>query len=360
MEKQFKKENSLVVKGFAILLLLMYHLFENEQLVTSMGVDHSPFGLSGFLTFTGFGNICVAIFVFLTCFGISAGLFAKPELTVQEIYEQAVKRFFRLMKNFAILYVSVNMLWWYKFDYQSLYGTGKQGILHLVTDALGLSMFFDTPTLNMTWWYMELAYILIFLVPILVYIVKKTGYTAMLFAVLLPAAVFVQPDVERYLFTAVLGVCAAYGRWPDKLMNIKLSKAVQWIIGIAGFAVCVLVRQNFAVQQHYVQIADGAAALFLVYVAGVLLAGVPLLGNVLEFIGKHSMNIYLVHTFFYMSLWQKFIYQFHAAWAILAVLLGVTLLYSVCLEGIKHICVQNSLTQKFVHRTLVKIFLNRK
>lgn len=338
MTRQFKKENSLVVKGFAILLLLTYHLFESEQLVTSMGVDYSPFSLSTFLTFTGFGNICVAVFVFLTCFGIAAGLLAQPALTVQEMYAQAVKRFFRLMKNFAVLYVSVNLLWWYKFDYKSLYGLGKQGVLHLVTDALGLSMFFDTPTLNMTWWYMELAYIWIFLVPILVYAVQKTGYAALIMAVFAPSVLSFSPDMKRYLFTAVVGVCAAYGGWPDKLMNLKLPKVLQWAAGIAGFIICVLVRQNFAVQEHYVHIADGMVAVFLVYVAGVLLADIPVVHKLLAWIGKHSMNIYLVHTFFYMSLWQKFIYRFHAAWATLLLLLVVTLGYSVCLETAKRVC----------------------
>lgn len=354
MIRQFKKENSLVVKGFAILLLLTYHLFESEQLVTSMGVDHAPFSLSAFLTFTGFGNICVAVFVFLTCFGIATGLFAEPSLTAQEMYGQAVRRFFRLMKNFTVLYVSVNVLWWYKFDYASLYGSGKQGVLHLLTDALGLSMFFDTPTLNMTWWYMELAYVLIFLVPILVYVVRKTGYAALVMAVFAPAVLVISPDMKRYLFTAVLGVCAAYGRWPDKLMNLKLPKLFQQLIGMAGFVVCVLVRQNFAVQEHYVHIADGIAAVFLVYVAGVLLAGLPVVNKLLAFIGRHSMNIYLVHTFFYLSLWQRFIYRFHAAWATLLLLLAVTLAYSVCLEALKRVCVQNPVTKSVCRRFLHK------
>ena len=74
MQKQFTKEHSFVVKGVAILLLLMYHLFEHEQQVTGLEVNYSPFPLSGFLLVTGFGNICVAVFVFLTAFGIAGCL----------------------------------------------------------------------------------------------------------------------------------------------------------------------------------------------------------------------------------------------------------------------------------------------
>lgn len=335
MQKQFTKERTLVVKGVAIILLLIYHLFEHEQLVTSMEVNYSPFPLSGFLMFTGFGNICVAVFVFLTAFGISKGLLAQGEITIRETYRQATKRFFTLMINFTVMYVSINLLWWYKFSYEPLYGKGWQGLLYAVTDATGLSQFFETPTMNMTWWYMEVAYLLIFLVPFLLLLTKKLGYSVLLIAFLAPEVVNFNPDIERYLFTAALGVCAAYGNWPDRLLNLKCPKIVRWIVGVAAFIICIPIRQNFAVQESYEYLIDGPIALLIVFVGGVLLASVPGVNKVLGFIGKHSMNIYLVHTFFYMMLWQSFIYQFKYAGVTLLLLLAVTLAYSVVLELVK-------------------------
>lgn len=201
-----------MAKGLAILLLLMYHLFEHAKLVTSMEVNYKPFSLNGFLTLTGFGNICVAVFVFLTAYGIATGLLAQPDVTPKAAYKQATKRFVILMVNFAVLYISVNLLWWYKFDYQSLYGVNKQGMLYALTDATGLFKFFNTPCMNETWWYMEIAYLLIFLVPALTWLVKKIGYPILLLAVFVPYMVTVNSDLERYLFVAVFGVCAAYGK----------------------------------------------------------------------------------------------------------------------------------------------------
>lgn len=335
MKKQFTKERTNVVKGLAIILLLMYHLFENENLVTSLGVKYAPFALEDFLTFTGFGNICVAVFVFLTGYGISKGLYTQESITAKAAYGQATKRFLKLMGNFTALFVSVNVLWFKYFDYTSLYGQGKQGILHALTDATGFSVVLGTPTLTLTWWYMELAYILIFLVPVLAFLTKKIGYPVILLAILAPNVLQMGDDMNRYLFTAVLGVAAAYGNWPDKLLNLKFNKVLCWISGIAAFVLCVLVRQNAAVKASYLYLVDAPVALVLVYVGGVLLASIPVLNKVLEFIGKHSMNIYLVHTFFYMMLWQKFIYSFTYAPVIVLVLLVVCLLYSVVLEIVK-------------------------
>ena len=342
MPKQFTKNHSNMAKGLAILLLLFYHLFENEELIVSLEVNHAPFSRESFLLFSGFGNICVAIFVFLTAFGIATGLLAQKETLPEDLfwktaYSQAAKRFFRLMLNFAILYLSVNLLWWFKFDYKSLYGAGRQGALLLLTDGLGLSMFFGTPTLNNTWWYMEIAYILIFLVPFLTWLAAKVGYPILLIAFFLPHAVTIEPDLRRYLFVAVFGVCAACGKWPEKLLNLKLHPAFQWLAGIAGFVLCVLIRQNYMVHEYYIHLADAPIALFLIYLAAALLGSLPVLGRALAFVGKHSMNIYLVHTFFYQMLWRQYIYQFKYAGITFLLLLISCILYSVLLETIKKI-----------------------
>ncbi len=340
MPKQFTKSHTNMAKGLAILLLLAYHLFGSEEAIVSMGVNHAPFSLEGFLRFSGFGNICVSVFVFLTSFGIAKGLLAQREALEKEgfwraSYRQAVGRYLRLTLNFAILYLSVNLLWWYKFDYPSLYGTGDQGVLLLLTDALGLSMFFGTPTMNATWWYMELAYLLIFLIPLLTRLTEKIGYPILLLAFLLPSAVTLQPDLKRYFFVAAFGVCAAWGNWLDRLLNRKLHPILGWLVAILGFALCVLLRQNYMVQTYYLHLTDAPLSLFLVWAAAGVAGSVPLLGRLLAFVGKHSMNIYLVHTFFYMMLWREYIYRFRYAGITFLLLLAVCLLYSVALEAFK-------------------------
>lgn len=339
---QFTKNRTLAAKGGAILLLLAYHLFENGNIVADMNVKYAPFGLETFLLVAGFGNICVAVFVFLSAYGIAKRLLATEKFDIRKAYKQAVKRFFKLMVNFFVLYVSVCLVWFYKFDFVSLYGEGMQGFLYMLTDATGLSMFFGTPNLNMTWWYMEIAYILIFLVPFLVWLVRKIGYPVMFVAFFLPAIMTFNPDVEKYLLTAVVGVCAAYGSWFEHLMAKKIHVAVQWFVAAAGLVLCVLVRQNFAVHEHYLHVADAPIALFVVWVGGVLFGAVPVVSKVLEFIGKHSMNIYMVHTFFYMILWRNEIYRFEYAGLIFLALLAVSLVYSVVLETIKSLVIKIS------------------
>ncbi len=340
MQKVFDKDKTKIVKGLAIILLLIYHLFENAELVQSLQVDYRPFSLEGFLTFTGFGNICVSVFVFLTTYGISAGLLQDKLITVGDAYRQAARRFWKLVVQFFILYLSVNLLWCGLFDYDGLYGMHKQGILYMLSDATGFSQFFGTPTMNMTWWYMKVAYILIFLVPAMVFIVRKTGYSLLLMTFILPFAVSMDTDVERYFFVAAFGVCAAYGKWPDRMFGWKVHPLLKWILGFVVLVLSVLVRQNYVVYQTYVAYVDAPIALAVVYIACEVLGSIPILAKVLGFIGSHSMNIYLVHTFFYMSLWRQFIYSFRHAGLIFAALLVTTLLYSMVLEFVKKLAVK--------------------
>ena len=331
----FSIKNSYNVKGVAILLLLLYHLFSGQYKIMLMEVNHFPFSLDSFRTFSEFGHICVAIFVFMTAFGISRGLFTQQEHTLNKAYSQATNRFFSLMMDYIAVFLSVNFLWWRRFDYASIYGIGKQGILNFLLNATGLHSFLDTPTMNVTWWYMKIAYVLIFLVPLIAIITKSIGYPILLISLMFPYVIPMSYDIERYLFTAVLGVCAAYGKWPEKLMNIKVPIFLQWVCSIAIGVVCVFLRQNDFIQENYQFFADGIIALFFLYFAGVLLARIPILSTALQFVGKHSMNIYCVHTFFYLILWRNFIYQFKYAGVTVLVLLGCSLLYSVVLELVK-------------------------
>ncbi len=333
-ETVFTKQKTLEAKGLAILLLLSYHLFENRQMLEELQVKHAPFTTDRFLLFTGFGNICVAVFVFLTAYGISIGLLRQNAPFMEQL-RQAWKRFYKLMLQFFILYLSVNLLWHRHFDYVSLYGSGKQGLLYALTDGLGLSMFFHTPTLNMTWWYMEIAYILIFLVPVLALLVQKTGYYLLPLAFFAPYVFPMGEDIHRYFFVAVLGVCAAYGHLPDKLLSIKIPAILKWIGALALLFLCVLIRQNYVVYETYVYLADAPIALLVIYVACALFGTVPGLKQALSFIGKHSMNIFLVHTFFYMSLWREYIYHFHYWLVSLLLCLLASLMYSVILEAVK-------------------------
>ena len=335
VKRLFTKESTNIAKGIAILLMLFYHLFSNVQDNAIMKVDCSPLPENLFHLFARFGNICVAIFVFLTAYGISVKLFSSETLTLKEAYRSSPKRLGKLFFNYVIMFIVVNLIWFRYFNYALNYGEGKQGVLAFLTDALGLSHLFGTPMLNMTWWYMSIAYTLVFFVPLLAYLCKKTGYPFIGIAFLLPFILPMNNDISRYFFVMALGVVCAFGNWFEKIMNSRFPAPVRFILECVVIAFSVFARENEFVQSNLLYLFDGIIAFVIVLFAADCIGFIPVIRKVFAFLGKHSMNIFFTHTFFYLILYREFVFHFRHAGITYLILLGCSLVLSLLLEGIK-------------------------
>lgn len=67
---------------------------------------------------------------------------------------------------------------------------------------------------------------------------------------------------------------------------------------------------------------------------------------VLRYLGKHSMNMYLVHTFIFAYFFKEFIYGFKYPVLIFLALLATSLLTSIVVEQLKRITRYNNLITK--------------
>ena len=336
-KRTFSKESSKIAKGLAILLMLFYHLFYSKPDNLDMGVIFSPIPENVFLTMARFGNICVAVFVMITAYGLSAKLFEKENPTLMEACGNSFKRAGKLLFHFAFMFVCVNLLWFHWFDYAVTFGKGKQGVLAFFLDGLGLSHLFNSPTINMTWWYMSLAYTLVFLVPLLAFAMKKTGYSFLGIALLTPYILPLGEDVSRYFFVIAIGIAAAYGNWFEKILNSKMHFALRWLIEIALIVLSVFIRDNEFVKTNLIAPADALIAFVIILFAVDCIGFIPVIRTVAAFLGKHSMNIFFVHTFFYLILYRKYVYYFGYAPLTFLILLGLSLALSLAIEGLKYL-----------------------
>ena len=76
------------------------------------------------------------------------------------------------------------------------------------------------------------------------------------------------------------------------------------------------------------------------------ICSVPVLGRALAFLGKHSMNIFLIHTFIYYYFYPDFIYSFRRDWLIFLALLGTSLGVSMGVELLKKVTGYCRLSEK--------------
>ncbi|MDE6025049.1 MAG: hypothetical protein K2G45_06325, partial [Lachnospiraceae bacterium] len=78
---------------------------------------------------------------------------------------------------------------------------------------------------------------------------------------------------------------------------------------------------------------------------------IPGINKVLIFLGKHSMNIYLVHSILKNIYLKEQLYSLHNWFLILVALLAVSIVISYLIEGLRKLCK----VDKFVGFVLKKI-----
>ena len=337
MNYGLSKEDSGALKGIAICLLLMHHLFPDKDIITGWDIQTLILSTRHLLMAASFAKICVPVFVFVTAYGISAK-FAAEEPLNKETIEAAVAR---RLKALMIPY-------WYVFivfqivcniagirNYSERYcvkGGGLRSVIYFVTDFLGLADFFGSPTLNSTWWYMSLALLLVFSIPLMYVLVKKLGW------IVLPAffMLFIPMNYRAYMLTALMGItmyrCGTIEKLQKKLENSWMRLLAFTAADIALLAVCCYIRNRLNGEAGWKTIVFMGSTFLVVSLYAAVLRRLPLFTKVFAAIGRHSMNIFLTHTFIYKVFLSDFIYSFRYAVLIWLALLAASLALAVVLE----------------------------
>ena len=356
---KFDKTDTLAVKGIAIILMIQHHNFLSADRFENYIVAFTPFPQSFIVTLSSFMKICVGMYVFLSGYGLALSLKKySPDykLSRPQYKDYFLRRTFKLMAGFWLIYILgfvINLI--YDGRPISLYFSKgiARGIFDMAVDISGLAYLFGTPTLNGTWWYMTLALFIILVIPFAARLMKRYGTALpLLLVIFIPRiisfGVQMEPDakanISRWFFAAVLGVvCAEY----DLLARAKgfmitknkvLSKFIKFAV-LTGLLVGLYFARVYLHKQGRsgmaYELTDNIIPAYVVYYCYEFITGIPVLRQVLAFVGKHSMNIFLLHTFVRLYILADFVYSFrHFALITLAVLL-ISLAISVVLELLK-------------------------
>ena len=327
--KTYKLDLSLkdtnILKGIALLLLLLHHLFYIQKgLYDDIHLYEGHFLVN---ELGRFGKLCVAIFVFLSGYGLTVQANKNHKIQLGEFYK---RRFAKLYLNYWfiwIIFVPIGILFFHR-TFEIVY------VNHiwekLLIDISGLSFAFGFYGYNATWWFYSCIIVLYLLFPFLYRMLGK--YNMIL--IILGLGVYVLHlsflrAINQYLISFVLGMIIANG------INVKFTPPLlnyvnKWmLLFILIFACCI--RNLFG----------GYAILWdsFICLTGIMLykqIKLPTsISHLLEFIGKHSMNIFLFHTFIYLYYFKDFIFWSRNPIIIYLTLLIVCLLVSMALETIK-------------------------
>lgn len=159
---------------------------------------------------------------------------------------------------------------------------------------------------------------------------------------------------QSNMFPFVTGMILAY-YW-DKVNNILNRLPAIYIflfLLILVLAMC-YIRHFTGMLYYYKFFIDGIIAAALSLCIIVIKRLTSLNFRVLKYLGKHSMNIYMLHTFIFAYFFKDFIYGFIYPPLIFMALLSSSLALSILIEYAKHKCGIYILQNKLINITYKK------
>ena len=351
---KFTKEHTMQMKGIAIIILLFHHCFLNaqrwatvpyEKLATTKGWGYYPISFAPFSSHTiqylaSFSKICVAMFVFMTGYGMWVSYESQKKKTTMSNYIK--KRMVTLMTGFLIIFAVTEILAIPTGRFIEVYGHDFRSVVYMIIDALGLAKLLGTPLFCLTWWYMSLAIVLIMIFPFVHSMMEKYQWIVVVASIIVPRACgFGQStDLFRYLLAYTLGMYFAQhdllARIKERFMEQNMArKLLSLIVSLIGLAVIIKCRQNAWIGWKYLDFWDGFAAMYVIVISYIYILNGKWIVKGLGFLGKHSMNIFLIHSFYRDVFFHEFTYSFYYAWLDYMVLMSISLVTSMVLEWFK-------------------------
>lgn len=350
---KFTKNETLAMKGIAILMMYVHHFYLDPSRWEGYTVNFFPITAGSTVYIANFFKICVAIFVFITGYGMTMSVKKQnslSDISTKDTLPYIEKRLFSLLSNFIFVFLLVQVLAFPTGRFFEMYGKSGSALLYFIIDMFGLAKLFKTPSFLGTWWYVSLAIVLIIIFPFLLKLYQEYRWTFLLGVVFLPRMIGLafkiklqlDNDLLHWIFAMVLGIYCAetdfFTRWKefeDRVFQ-KIPAILLFCLHLIILCILVIFRQSEA-GSGLLDVFDGIIPVYVIYFSLRYIVNIPGLHSILMFLGKHSMNMFLIHSFIRTIYFESFSYGFGNAWINVLVLVLVTVPLSMIIEFLKKI-----------------------
>lgn len=315
-------DDSFALKGIALILLLTHHLFYIQKGLYDdimIGSNHGVANMMGSCS-----KFCVAIFVFLSGYGLTLQTEKSGIKNIWQFYKHRLSKLMISYWFICCIFVPIGVFFFHR-SFDDVYH--DHVLIKAIVDMLGLAFLFGYYGYNATWWFMSCIIVLYLFYPIL-YKLMKTHQLEMLFlfiALSLLPIPFLQHEIIKYTLPFVLGIVIAIHGIP----SVGGGKIALLII---VFSILLMFAQRMMMNRPI--IIDSALCVAM----STFWLGVPrikLLESSLSYLGRHSMNIFLFHTFIFSHWFKDFIYASRNPLLIFLLLLSICLAISIIVEQFK-------------------------
>lgn len=309
--KRFCKEDSVWMYGVAILMLVFHHLYCDPARLHFDYFTIIPSSIC--VGIAVFCHLCVAIYSYITGYGFSVKFAVLGETgmaRIMRLYKIIIWSLFKfLIKYWMVFAVFVPI--------GIALGQINFNFAAFVKSVIGVSNVY-----NNEWWYVKQYIKMLILLPLLDCIyeqikqsVKKKNYFAfavsiggVIFALNVPVIRNILLNIAAHIgmFTMVMAIGYFFAKFRVHEKAYDIFDRAGYLPYI-NFAFVIIIRSFISVKPTDTQIDWVLAPCFIISISYII-KNIPLTcKNVLGFLGKYSVYIWLMHTFFMYYYFQRFI-----------------------------------------------------
>lgn len=358
MEKSNLKELSIqdtnVLKGVALLILLFHHLWY-QDVNADLNGNGVIEGMEAYLQLVSIsGKLCVAIFVFLSGYGLTKS------------YRGSVKyhfshRFTKLYLNYWLiwlLFVPIGVLF-FNISFPDVYK--DHVVIRAIIDFFGLSKSFGFYGYNATWWFYSCIIILYSLYPLIhktfkywyIWVFIGISFTYGLsvlsnhIGILSRFWTFLEP-IKPYFGVFIWGCLISHFNvisWFKAHLSIPIRIAVIGTFGCISY---------FRIKSGWTGVMIDPYLAVMLVLTYVSVDCTDKVKSIFAFLGKHSLNIFLFHTFIFSMYFRNLVYYTENPIIQFFSLLIPCIVISILIEKLKDIIHLDAIS-KWIENTICRI-----
>lgn len=348
----------MAVKGVGILMLLSFHCFSNNERITVAGtdimVDFWPLTKEFGMFLSNQMGVCVAIFAFLSVYGMTLSLkknYPGYEMDNRQATLYVIKKYLSILFLFFVPFLFCELITWKK-GFLPMYGDSRlRQLCNILLDMFCVSETFQSHMIVKTWWYMSFLVMITVFMPLLIRLYKRYQWL-IIPIVLVPIIMFLDLNqrMVRWIGVVPIAVCFADRRIFERLKGLKITGNRMWDKIIKFLITSFLLYALFLVKNRFLSnirmrfTINTVMIVLLIYWCYEFLIEIPLIKQILQFLGRHSADIFFVHSFIRQLWYKQELYSLESAVVIYLVLLGISLLISIGLDFVRKLVHYQQLT----------------
>jgi Acyltransferase family len=353
----FSRDMTAISKGLAIFLMVYHHLFGFPDRIKA--VNYIPIMMLPEMPLDqligNFGKLCVAIFLFLSGFGLYKSYQSKGKFT----FRQAVSRALNFYKIYLIIFLIFIPVGLYYFDDTFRYTWNTKQFFYNLIPLIH--------TYNGEWWFVPLYIELVILFPFIIRIIEKNAvyvsylsFIGMFFSAFFlhlddyfPSHELVQIAIDHislilsWQIMFITGIFFAryslFARIDAFFSKYHIDNKIVYLLLIAF---CIYIRQyafKFVIEIRGPEIdgiynyADFILVPLTLFSFVKLVQNIKFLEKIFVTLGNHSTIIWLTHTFFIYYFFQRITFAPHYSILIVMWVFIITIIISIVIQSLIHI-----------------------